>query len=511
VGPGGAGYQPALQQGRLAAAARQVRAAWARSRAYRVVLCVVLAYTGLRLAAQVLFLSGAFTAEPGQGVPIPEDLRVYLQAAADFQARRDLYQAGPLDRVEFYQYAPAFALAFAPFLWLAPGWLLIVQSLIHVAAYALLYLRWAALFERPGLERAGPMLAWTLPLWLIYPSFWADWAYMNTYVVAALVGTLLLESVLDERLGRSALWLTVLLQFKPHWAFAAAVPLLLGRWRYFLQLAAGALGGYAVVLAGLALAAGPGYVLEQHLEYIGFLASLAANFPWREQAAGFQGYNHSVLQTLIFWLGDGPAARALALAGKAGLTLPLALAGLRLAWQPPDPGVGRPWPGLTASQGRLEVAATPAKPAYAGWGQAAPAQPDGAWPGRATAGQEWRMHPLALDLAFALYLAAFVWLDWVWELSLGMPLLAYLLATEDRRARAWVLGVFVPFALLDFWQLVSVAAGGESVVAGAYILTDPSIYAPMTLAVILLLYSLLLRRLLAWPAASRRAAAALPG
>jgi hypothetical protein len=182
------------------------------------------------------------------------------------------------------------------------------------------------------------------------------------------------------------------------------------------------------------------------------LVNLAGNFPWRGPEAGFPGYNHSVLQTAVFWLGASPAAMRLATALKIVVTAPLVWVGLRHVLQPVDR------------------------------------------PGRDAA-------VLSLDLAFALYLAAFLWLDWVWELSLGPAIFAYLVGTTDRRAGVWLAVVFLPLALQDFWQLISVAAVGTEAIEGAYVLTDPGIYVPIILIVIVAFYVVLVKRLWQAPAA----------
>jgi hypothetical protein len=108
---------------------------------------------------------------------------------------------------------------------------------------------------------------------------------------------------------------------------------------------------------------------------------------------------------------------------------------------------------------------------------------------------------LGLDFAFVLYLGAFIWLDMVWEVSLGVAVFTYLLATTERRnVKILIWAVFLPYALVDAVQIASYAAFGmDVVVPGPYVLTDPSIYVPLVMIVILTFYALLLRRL--WVAA----------
>ena len=101
-----------------------------------------------------------------------------------------------------------------------------------------------------------------------------------------------------------------------------------------------------------------------------------------------------------------------------------------------------------------------------------------------------------LEIVFLLYLGTFIWLDMVWEASLGIVVFVYLLSTEHSRIRlALMWGTFVPYALIDFWQLASYLALGESaMVPGPYFIADPSIYVPLVMIVILLFYALLADR-----------------
>ncbi|HEX2997051.1 MAG TPA: hypothetical protein VHP14_19675, partial [Anaerolineales bacterium] len=50
-------------------------------------------------------------------------------------------------------------------------------------------------------------------------------------IIIALFATFLIEAILYEKLGQAAFWLgVVILPIKPHWAFALALPLLLGKY-----------------------------------------------------------------------------------------------------------------------------------------------------------------------------------------------------------------------------------------------------------------------------------------
>jgi len=449
-----------------------LRQGWSRSKPFRVVLVVAVVYTLLRLAVHGVYL--AMMIFPGQGMGgelpewvgaegpmVPVDLQVYLDAANHFRLRQDLYPQGLLARLEeLYQYAPSFALAFTAFLWLPAGAVAVVHTLLHIVAYVLLYVWWGRIFRRLGLKRANEMLAWTLPVWLVFSAFWSDLSYLNIYVLMALLGTLLIDAILDEHLGWSLLWLSIILQIKPQWTFAAFVPLLLGRRRFFLELVALTIVAYVTTVGVTILVAGPAYGWQQHVDYVQFLARLSRDFPWRGLDKGFLGYNHSIVQIVVYLLGVTPGTMHVATCVKVSLLVPLAVAALRHLSRPAG-CVGRDVPQL------------------------------------------------GLDFAFALYLGAFIWLDMVWEVSLGIAVFTYLLATlEQRSARILVWAVFLPYALVDFWQLASFAVLGMDVIApGLYILTDPSIYVPLVMIVLLTFYALLVRRL--WVVAPVRQALGL--
>jgi hypothetical protein len=440
---------------------KHLRQAWKGSRAFRIVLILALVYTGLRLAVHGAYLAMMLYPNAGimgrmpewtgaEGEPmVPVDLQIYLDAAGRFRQRQPLYVRS--NRIEIYQYPPLYAFAFIPFLWLPSTAVAVVHSLLHVVAYVMLYVSWDRIFDHLNLRKAREILAWTLPVWLVFYPFWSDLGYLNIYVIMALLGTLLIAAILRERLGWSVLWLTIILQIKPHWAFAAVVPLLLGRYRFFLKLMALTTISSAIVVGMGMLLGGPAYVWGQYVDYVQFLPKLVEDFPWRNPESGYLGYNHSIKQIVFFLLGVSPWSRRLVTWVKILLLAPLGVV-----------------------SGRLLL----------GSGEAPP----------------WCIPELALDSAFAFHLSAFIWLDTVWEASLAIAIFAYLLATlEPSWARTLTWAVFLPYALIDIWQLVSFALFGMDVIApGLYVLTDPSIYTPMVMIVILAFYALLVRR--AWRA-----------
>ncbi len=437
----------------------EVSHAWSDSKAYRVALGVVLVCLLVRLFIQAAYLSGEFVPDEEKrpdGTFVPNDLENYLVVADRLQQRQDLYQHGKIDDIDhIYQYAPSFALAYTPFLLLHPLAVVVIHTLLNIIGYGLLYIYWRRIFHQLGFQSAERLMVGLLPVWLIFSGFWGDLALLNVYILMALIGTLFIESILNQRLGWALLWLSVILQTKPQWAFAAALPLLLGQYRFFLKLVALALLTYAAIVLATLLAAGSTYGWQQYIDYYNFLLNLSANFPWRGFSDGFLGYNHSIKQIILYFLGDSPLTESLATIVKSLLLVPLAAVSFRhfLYWRRFNPAAPR----------------------------------------------------TQLDLAFALYLGAFIGLDTVWELSLGIVLFIYLIATLERPAErrlVWI--VFLPYALRDFWQAASVLAAfifDFEALSGGYVLTDPNIYFPVVMAVILIFYILLIRRLWPLPAA----------
>jgi hypothetical protein len=198
------------------------------------------------------------------------------------------------------------------------------------------------------------------------------------------------------------------------------------------------------------LIAGPLYGLQQHIDYIRRLLAYRGDFPWRTPAdAPFLGFNHSLMQTIYFFLGISSGTTRLANILKLALLLPLTGMSLRFLLNSID--------GKTPS----------------------------------------RFATVGLDLALALYLGVFLWLDVVWELSLGIVVFSYLLITLDhQRSRILVLFVWLLYALNEFWQLLGlVALGRDALSPSAYVVTNPNVYVPTIMIALLLFYSLLLWRL----------------
>jgi len=425
-----------------------IRRYWTQSKPYRIILGIALAYVLLRLIIHGVFLATLVSADGLEG----HDLQIYLDASHRLLEGQPLYPQETPDYIEFYQYAPAYALVFVPFLWLPVPVTVTVLSLLHIGAYVLMYVKWQQIFAQLGLERANQVLALTLPVWLVFSQFWTDLGYLNVYVFMALLATLLVKSIMDQKMSLSVLWLAIILQVKPQWAFAAALPLLLGQRRFFTRLVGVSIVTYVAITGVLMLIFGAGYIWKQQVDYATLLLNISQGaYPWRGPDALYLGYNHSIVQITVYLLGARPTSFQVATAIQAILLLPLVLVCLReLIKKDPAPS------------------------------------------------------SRYLDLAFALYLGAFIWLDVVWEVTYGIVLFTYLLSQLGKKGeRIWVWAIFMPYALVDLWRLVSVGVWGWDIVApGPFILTDPAIYIPLVMIVILVFYGLLIRQLWRRPMSS---------
>ena len=428
-----------------------IKSLWQKSKSYRFLLIAAIIYAVLRLAIQIYLFSDALQPEAiAQGSQVSADLQEsYIPAAQHFRAREDLYIKGSLEVIEaHYLYSPAFAFFFGPLLLLPIGVLVPILTFIHVATYGLLYVWWDRIFQRRKLENTAEIWAKLLPLILLFSVFWDDLAYMNTYLIVALFATFAIDAVMQEKLGWSVLWLAVILSIKPQWAFVSALPLLLGRYRFFLKMLSGTIIAYLLIAGTTILAGGVSYGVQQYQDYFVFLSRLSRDFPWRGPDQPFLGYDHSVTQIFVYYFGVSPTNLRVATIIKLILLFPLGWIGLKFLRNPQ----GKP---------PSEIPET------------------------------------ALTFTFALYLGVFIWLYNVWELSLGLVVFAFLLSTtKERWATISLWALFAPYALLDIWRLVTYIIFGDAILyQGSYVLTDPIIYIPWIMITSLLAYGLLLKKL----------------
>jgi hypothetical protein len=425
-----------------------LRHLWATSKLFRIFLIITSVYTCLRIAGQIYLMQQRMLPGQSETQLIPNDMQDYIDAATRLANHEYLYPV-TTDYGKYYQYSPIFALAISPFLSVPPSINLSLNFILRLIGYAILFIWWGRIFQKAKWTRALEIWAWSLPLWLVFSAFWSDLTYMNIYILTALFCTLFIDAILEENLGLSILWLTILLQTKPFWAFALAVPLLLGRWKFFIKLLVGGLVTTAATGAVFLLVVGPSYGWQQLTGFIHFLATLNNNFPWRGPDAGLLGYNHSITQIVVFLFGISRASFNAAILIKTILLIPLIILGIKNILHPAR------------------------RPGY-------------------------EVTELALGLVFGLYLGVFIWVDMVWEASLGIAAFIYLLALLDNKKVSkvviWV--AFLPYALIDLWQIISYAVLGDSafVANGEYLVTDYSYYIPIVMILILVFYGILIKR-----------------
>lgn len=370
------------------------------------------------------------------------DLDMYIDAGQRAWARQPLYPAPEADvsSLDMFNYSPVFAAFFAALAWLPSLALRLISFALHLAASVYLYILWARILCRVD-HRAPHVMAGLLPLWLVFTNFWTDLHYLNVAVFLAVLASLALQDIIDDR-PRAGVWLFVLAATKPYWAFAAALPLIGRRWRTFLTASGLAAGLYLAAAGLMSVVFGPQYVWGQHVEMIRHLASMPARLPYQTPASfPVLYYNHSLTQMVVYLFGLG--ARPWSALIKAAVLAPAALLALR-GWRNPLPETTVAW-------------------------------------------------------FFVLYAAAWLWLDLAGEWILSIAAFTVIVLTINQPVRKWAGIIFVPYALLNIWRLVAylltVVTGLPLVTAEMEVVVDPSMYFPMTLVVILSFYSVFLAHL----------------
>jgi hypothetical protein len=296
-------------------------------------------------------------------------------------------------------------------------------------------------------------------LWLIYNGFYGDLTFLNIYVMLSLLTSLLIYAVIEERLVLAVVTAFCILQAKPHWAFPLALPLLRGRDRFFWRLLVSTVGAYIAALLLTSGALGWRYGLAQYRDYANFLLQMTGNFRWRGSDMSL-GYNHSLMQIGYHYFGIRPAVRVVVTLLKVLLLSPL----LWVAW-------------------RMRSLQTAGKPA-----------------GRR----------LSLTAVWALYLGAFLWLDVLWEITLGLVVYVYLRALWGAKPWTWLIRVpFLLYAFQDVWLVATYLVIGEGLTAD-YFWLDPATHIPLIMIALLALYGGVLWQLWqrlrpgAFPAAAAR-------
>jgi hypothetical protein len=368
------------------------------------------------------------------------DLKFYLEASQRFLDRQGLYIT-PRSDFGLYAYSPFFALALSPLTFIPYELVWVGDMLLHLIAYFVLYWRWYTIFRQFKLDSVAEILIKLFPLWLVFTGLLNEIMSQNIYIFMALASTLLIEAMLKEHVGASIWWLTILLPIKPQWAFAVVIPLLLRRWRFLSKVIVGGLIAYLGTIMVTVIFAGT-YALEQYLAYIDFLQTIPKTFFWNTLAVnGHIGYNNSIMQLVIFFTNNASYSENLTLGIKVLVLLPL----LVVVW--------------LFRQLKYPISIN-----------------------------------LKLEWAFIVYIGAFLCLDVVTELTLGIVILSYLLGTlSNRKLRliAWV--VFIPYALSFLGAMIFQPL--FYALSLPYEIADPSLFIPVILIAMLGFYALLFRQM----------------
>jgi hypothetical protein len=427
----------------------------------RVIVIVLAVYFAARQVAQVGVHAGWIDLGLPQDVAVTwvgGDLFINISAAGRLTAGEDLYYSGVPPKFEVYNYTPFYAFFLSRLRFLTFPQHAALHAVLTLAAYAGLFFTWRWMFPRLGLPQAVPLLYLALPAWLVYTAYWGDALLLNLYVILALATSWLFYCLWRERLWPAAIILVLVLQVKPQWAFALALPLLLGRFRFLARLTVLVAAGYLLLIAVTIALLGPDYGLSQYAAYYEMLRTHHLEIPWHGPGE-FLGYDHSIAQVYFYLFGYRPEAWPIVRAIKLAVLAPL---------------------GIFTALRLLKMV----KPSSA---QIHPPSEEGGY---------------ALECFFALYCAAFVWLDLVWEATLSIVIFTYLVAVSGRKAR-WLAALpFGLYVISDLWQITGIALASVVVdeatltTLGPPLWADPSFHLPLILFVFLTFYGLLVSRLL---------------
>jgi hypothetical protein len=426
-----------------------IKQLWSESGWYRLALVLAGLFAALHLLLSSVYIGGPLI-ETGEIVAV--DLTVYLDAARKVQSREPLYQTvSELQEMDYhFLYSPAFALGISWLLFLPPVLVAAIWGCLHLLAYVGLYISWQRIFTYLGFGQAVKAQALTLPLWLLFYSFWADLNWLNIHVFIALGVTLLLDAMLRKRLWLCVLWAVFLAISKPQWCVVMLVPLALGERRFFAKMAGLSAAAYLVVFAATSFALGSVYTVGQYQAYLHFLiVTMHESWPWRTVSEfAVLGTNHSPAQVILYFLGVNSTAWTIVVIAKLLVLSPLVVVLVKSVFRP----LGR-------------------------------------------------SH--ALDLAFALILGCvYIWLDVTWAdtFLLGIVMFGYLVAVVRRRwVRGVLWGLFSLYALSEVSYVIGYLVLGDNVFLGdpqlPLFVTDPGAYIPLLTVIVLLFYTIFVMRL----------------
>jgi|GEM_PF-1472354 len=260
------------------------------------------------------------------GVAIAADYQVYAGAGARSLTGAPVYDLTPgrMTTNLTYRYHPAFLLPVAALIQLPYAGQILVWYTLVAAGYIAGVLVWLRLLTRLGFTY------WhLLPLFVLIAYDWiGNLSYGNVGPALVLLSGGLMWAVLTRRIAVVGALAAVILVIKPQWCFPLLYALAIRDDRGFVRMVAAAVVGYLAVSAAFALAVGVERGLTLLGEYVQFVTTLGARYPWRGTEVMFDTYQNSIYQT---WLRYG-ADSAFAAIGTAIAQIGLAAAWIVMLW-----------------------------------------------------------------------------------------------------------------------------------------------------------------------------------
>lgn len=425
---------------------------------FKILLVITSIYFIFRVIAQQAVHLGLLDLglDPEVTLWFGRDLRIVVTAALRLAERGNTYYLGEWgEGFDIYNYTPFYALLISQIATRLPFNIhAFLHGFITIAAYIFLFLSWLKIFPKMGLSQVNAIMISFLPLWLIYEGFWSDLILLNMYIPLTLVASWLFVFIWQEKLIPAAILLVLILQVKPQWAFALALPLVLGNFSFFIKLLLLTVSGYLGVILATTLWLGWDYGIVQYQDYYTMLSIAPLKITWHGPDE-FIGYDHSIAQIYFYLFGYTPEAWLTVRFIKLALIIPFGII-VFISW-------------LRCRRGQVV--------------QLQPSQ--------------------ILEVYFALYFVAFIWLNLVWEITFAIILFIYLWGMATKSWEKWVFAVpFLIYAVADLWRNIGVplaaAILGEKTLStqGIPVWADPLFQLPIIMIVVLTGYILMSRRFL---------------
>jgi hypothetical protein len=264
---------------------------------------------------------------------------------------------------------------------------------------------------------------------------------LDLNVLIILTASLTIYLLIEEKAFPAAILISLLFLTEPYWAFLLLIPLLFGRYRFFVKLLFLTLFGCILTVLLTLTLVGWKYGLSQYQACVKYALQSSKYYSWRTPRDGPLGYNHSLRQVIYYYFGQTTFVAGLVNLLQQVLTLPFFLIAFGYIINP-----------LKCRCNKKPL--------------------------------------VIIDLSFALYLSVCLWLDFLWQLIFSIVILVYLLHFSKKpwvKNLLWLL--FIPYALIDVWQALSYLFFGPSVVDAVGFLTiDPSLHFPFLLILLLAIY-----------------------